>query len=66
MDMDAENIIKAAREQGWRIEEVKKGRMCYPPDRTQTPVLWHNTPSDVRAVRNFLAMMKRRGLRYPS
>ena len=26
------------------------------------PVTWHDTPSDVRALRNFLALMKRGGL----
>lgn len=63
--LDADKIVEAARRQGWRVEEKKKGRMLYPPDKAKSQVLWHNTPSDVRAVRNFLSLMRRSGLEWP-
>lgn len=46
-------------------ETHQEGRTIYPPDRQKPLVTWHNTPSDVRAVRNFLAQMKRSGLIWP-
>ena len=38
--------------------------MFYSPD-GRTIVLWHATPSDRRAVRNFLSRMRAGGLEYP-
>jgi len=63
--MDFDDIARAAREQGWTTKDVKKGVQFIPPDPKRAIVTWHNTPSDVRAVRNFLAQMKRNGLTWP-
>lgn len=62
--MKYRDIARAARKQGWREQPVKKGSNWLSPD-GKTIVNWHGTPSDVRAVRNFLARMKRGGLRWP-
>ena len=66
MALDARDIFDAAREQGWRIERVKKGWMLYPPDLSKPPVAWHGSPSDIAAVRNFLSQMRRSGLIWPT
>ncbi len=63
--MDFKDIKKAARDQGWRVESTKKGLQFIPPYPTRQIVQWHMTPSDVRAVRNFLAKMKQAGLIWP-
>ncbi len=63
--MDYREIEEAAKEQGWRTEQKKKGLMFFPPDRMKQAVMWHGTPSDQRALKNFLAEMKRSGLIWP-
>ena len=63
--MDFRDIRRAALAQGWRVEQTKKGEMFFSPD-GRTIVVWHATPSDRRAVRNFLARMRSGGLEYPS
>jgi hypothetical protein len=39
--------------------------MLYPPDVTQSSVAIHGTPSDVRAFKNIISEMRRRGFRWP-
>lgn len=63
--MDFRKIRKAALEQGWRVKQTKSGETFYPPDPRDEPVTWHFTPSDQRAVRNFLARLKKGGLIWP-
>ncbi len=45
--------------------ETKKGLQFIPPDPTKEIVQWHGTPSDWRAVRNFLARLRQQGFEYP-
>ncbi|MBI4277506.1 MAG: hypothetical protein HY660_03530 [Armatimonadetes bacterium] len=59
------DIEKAAREQGWRVEPTRKGLQFIPPETEKQIVQWHGTPSDVRAIRNFLAALKRQGFIWP-
>jgi hypothetical protein len=63
--MDYRDIRRAALEQGWRVEERKAADIWFSPDGA-TIVTWHRTPSDVRALRNFLARMRHGGLRWPA
>ena len=63
--MDYQEIERAAREQGSRMEPKKKGVMFFPPDRSMGAVMWHETPSDRRALANFLAQMRSSGLIWP-
>jgi len=46
---------------GWRVVEVKKGWMLYPPDKNLSGVLVHRTPSDWRAMKNLRSELRRRG-----
>lgn len=62
--MNYRDIAKAAKKQGWRVEPTRSGEMWFSPNGVDK-VTWHKTPSDARAVRNFLAEMKRGGLIYP-
>lgn len=61
--MDYRKIRKAAIDQGWRVLPTRSGEMFYSPDGI-SKALWHHTPSDQRAVKNFLAELKRGGLRW--
>ncbi len=63
--MDFKDIEKAAHEQSWRVRPVKKGLQFIPPDSTEEIVNWHHTPSDVRAILNFLKRLQRSGLQWP-
>jgi hypothetical protein len=63
--MDYRKIRKAALGQGWRIEGTKAGEMFYSPD-GKTKALWHFTPSDPRAMKNFLSVLKSGGLEWPA
>ncbi len=66
MALDFRDIKREAFGQGWRIEETKKGLRFVPPDPAQEAVQWHGTPSDQRAIRNFLALMRRSGFQWPA
>jgi hypothetical protein len=46
---------------GWRVEEVSKGFMVYPPDKTRAPIAIHKTPSDYRHLKNTLALLRAAG-----
>ena len=55
-------LIKDAEKwSGWRVEAVKKGWMLYPPDKSQSGVLIHKTPSDHRAWKNMMSELRKRG-----
>lgn len=64
--MDLRGIEKAAIEQGWKVDSTKSGHPRFtPPDPQGEIVIGSGTPSDVRALRNLLARLKRTGLVYP-
>jgi len=64
--MDLRDIERAAAEQGWKIDRTARGHPRFtPPDRTDEIIVGSGTPSDVRALRNLLARLKRAGLVYP-
>lgn len=46
---------------GWRVEATKAGWMLYPPDKSQSGVLIHKTPSDRRSWANTIALLRKRG-----
>jgi hypothetical protein len=62
--MDFRKIRKEALKQGWVPEPISSGEMFYSPNGVDK-VAWHNTPSDVRAVRNFLSELKKGGFIWP-
>ena len=64
---DTEEVVRALREQGWRVERTAKGHyMAYPPDKTKGQVTFGGTPSDRRALNNALSLLKKRGFRWPA
>ncbi len=59
------DIIRAAQDQGWRVEETTHGWMFYPADKGKRPISWHKTPSDQRAYQNFRSLMRGAGFKWP-
>lgn len=58
------DIVRLALGQGWRVEQTKSSHWKFvPPDATKKIVVTGGTPSDHRALKNFLADLKRQGLR---
>ena len=60
-DKRIEPLLKKLEEQGWRIKPMKKGWMCYPPDKSKQAVPIHKTPSDVRWLDNCMKYLRRGG-----
>lgn len=56
---------EAAREQGWRIEEIKKGYQFVPPDPNAPIVVAHKTPSSRYWEQRFVTLLKRSGFIWP-
>lgn len=54
-------IAEARTWSGWRVEEISKGWMIFPPDKSLSGVTVHKTPSDWRAWKNILSELRRRG-----
>jgi hypothetical protein len=64
--VDLRGLEKAARRQGWRIDRTTGGHpRFWPPDGVTPPEVFSGTPSDWRAIRNFLGALKRKGFRWP-
>jgi hypothetical protein len=59
--MSWQSVERAARAQGWRIEQRGKHRSWYGP--SGGIVVSSASPSDRRALRNHLAMLRRFGFR---
>lgn len=60
---DVKDLIKALREQGWRVEETGRHPVAYAPDGV-TIVTLSSTPSDHRAFRNMVARLRRAGFEW--
>jgi hypothetical protein len=64
--MDEQALERAAREQGWQTGRTRKGhRRWVPPDPSMPIVIGSGTPGDHRAMRNFLAQLRRSGFIWP-
>jgi hypothetical protein len=64
--MDLREIEKAAKEQGGETGRTKRGHLRWlPPDPRMPIVIGAGTPGDRRALRNFLAQLKRSGFVWP-
>jgi hypothetical protein len=64
--MDLPKTARAAAAQGWRVERTARGHwQFWPPDKTEGPCVGSGTPGDVRAIRNLLACLKRKGFHWP-
>ncbi|HXF73985.1 MAG TPA: hypothetical protein VNO79_15420 [Actinomycetota bacterium] len=66
MAKDIRDIVKAAEEQGFRVERTRKGHwVFYSPDTTKNPVYHSGTPGDRRAIDNLIADLRWAGLVWP-
>jgi hypothetical protein len=60
------DLEKAAKQQGWRIDQTARGHpRFWAPDPSTPPAVFSGTPGDRRAIRNFLADLRRKGFRWP-
>ena len=55
-------LREAAIQQGWRVEETKKGLMFIPADKSKPQVLLHHTAKGGRSDENAIAQLRRSGL----
>ena len=62
--MELQEIIKAAEDQGWRVEQTRDGYMLYPPDRSKTGVLVHRQPTE-QAIKKTISHMRSRDFVWP-
>lgn len=53
-------LFRAVEQAGWRVRRTRHGWLAWPP--AGPPVNLCRTPSDVRAVRNTTAALRRAGL----
>lgn len=65
MDKEVRDFRKAAKKQGWKVEDTTNGVRLTPPDTTKPAVEIHNTNSDHRWVANTIAQLRRSGLIWP-
>jgi len=64
--MDLRDVVKAAEEQGFRVERTSKGHWkFFPPDPAKPAEFFSGTPSDQRAIKNLIAKLRRAGLIWP-
>jgi hypothetical protein len=63
--MDIEQIIKAAKAQGWRVDYTTKNHPRFWPPDGSAPETFSGTPSDQRSIRNHLAALRRHGFVWP-
>jgi hypothetical protein len=62
---DFRQILEAAKTQGWRAAQTRKGHWkLYAPD-NKTTVHTCGTPSDSRGIKNFVARLRQHGLVIP-
>lgn len=65
--MKSRDILRAAREQGWRVEEKTSGFMLFPPNPEYSPVTFHEScvTAGSRSLPNLLSDLRRRGMIIP-
>ncbi len=60
---ELKQLIRIAREQGWKVEPTRKGHWWFrPPNPADGQVLVAGTPSDHRALKNAKAKLRQAGL----
>ena len=65
MDKDIKKLLAALKEQGWRVESTRRGRMmAYAPDGVGK-VLIDTTIADHHAIKNTISRLKQCGYRPP-
>jgi hypothetical protein len=63
-EKDLDKLVKKAWDAGWVCVERKSNYiLCYPPDKTQGPVVVKCTPSESRYLKNLRKAFERGGLK---
>ena len=62
---DFRKILDAAKLQGWKTEHTKKGHWKFKSPNGKDMVHTSGSPSDMRAIKNFVARLRQRGLNIP-
>lgn len=60
------DVMKAARKQGWVVEQTSKKHWKFLPPSGGGPVFYSGSAGDWRALRNFIAAMRQKGFKPPS
>jgi hypothetical protein len=63
MGWDYRNVRREAIRQGWVVTRRKNGEMFMSPDGS-TMAMWHSTPSDVNAIRQFVRRLQKGGFQW--
>jgi hypothetical protein len=59
---EIKQLVRKLEQQGWRVELGGGGHYkAFPPDVTKPMVTFASTPSDHRALRNIISMLRRSG-----
>jgi hypothetical protein len=53
-------IVRNLQKKGYKVRKTKRGHLCV--NTPKGPVFCSSTPSDQRAMKNFVAMLKRKGV----
>ena len=64
MVWDYREVRREAIRQGWTVERRTEGEMLKSPDGSKQ-VMWHATPSDVNAIRQFVRRLQKGGFKWP-
>lgn len=62
---DLKTVVKAATEQGWRVDTLKSGHLRFRAPNGTGTCISGGTPSDRRALDNLLGCLRRNGLIWP-
>jgi hypothetical protein len=62
---DINAIIKAARQQGWRVDKTKAGHLRFWPANGADPQTYAGTPSKPSGINNFISWLERSGFQWP-
>jgi hypothetical protein len=60
---EVRELVKAAKKQGWRVKETKKGYLLHDPSGVHSESS-HRPPSDWRNLRNALSRMRHFGFEW--
>lgn len=60
---EVRELVKAAKKQGWRVKQTKKGYLLLDPSGQHKEQV-HMTPSDPRGLCNSLSRMRRFGFKW--
>ena len=64
MQKQLKDILKLAREQGWRVEQSRRSShyILLPPQKDRGRVVLPLSPSDPRSVKNAISLLRKAGL----